>query len=101
MSEKISNREKLAALYRVAAYRPLYAAGVVALSVIAALLEGIGLSFLLPIIEIAQGNVQPQQADGLLGAFAQAYLFLAFRSVSVIWSPVSSVSCIHIHRSGQ
>lgn len=76
MSEKLPNREKLAALYRVAAYRPLYAAGVVVLSVIAALLEGIGLSFLLPIIEIAQGTVQPEQADGMLGAFAQVYLFL-------------------------
>lgn len=77
MAEEIPTREKLASLYRVAAYRPVYAIGIVLLSVIAALLEGIGLSFLLPIIELAQGGgAQPENADGMLGMFMQAYIFL-------------------------
>ncbi|MFC6835094.1 ABC transporter ATP-binding protein [Halomarina ordinaria] len=76
MSRNLSTRDKLRALYRVALFRPGYAAGVIAASVVAALLEGIGISFLLPIVEIAQGQAQPEQADGMLGAFAQVYTLL-------------------------
>ena len=39
----------------------------------AALLEGIGLSFLLPIIELAQGSGDIGNPDGVLGAFVLAY----------------------------
>ena len=75
MSEtSYSWRAKLTALYRVAQFRPLYTAGIVVLGVGAALLEGIGLSFILPIIELAQaGEVDPQDADGILGAFVLLY----------------------------
>jgi subfamily B ATP-binding cassette protein MsbA len=70
----ISWREKGRALYRVAKFRPRYATGIVVLSVLAALLEGFGLSFILPIIELAQdGGVPPKDADGLLGFFVLAY----------------------------
>jgi len=48
--------EKLRALARVARFRPLFTAGIIGLSVFAALLEGIGLSFLYPIIQLARGN---------------------------------------------
>ncbi|XGI82755.1 ABC transporter ATP-binding protein [Halorutilales archaeon Cl-col2-1] len=74
---EIGWRDKLEALYRVAQFRPLYAGGVLVLSVFAALLEGFGLSFILPIVELAQSDgVDPAQADGLLGAFLTVYDFL-------------------------
>lgn len=70
----LSWREKVQALYRVAEFRPYYAVGIVVLSVFAAILEGFGLSFILPIIELAQsGGTQPDQTDGLLGIFVLTY----------------------------
>ncbi|WP_135829673.1 ABC transporter ATP-binding protein [Halorussus halobius] len=70
----LSWREKGHALYRVAKFRPRYATGIVVLSVLAAMLEGFGLSFILPIIELAQeSGTQPENADGLLAFFVLAY----------------------------
>ncbi|GAB7020481.1 ABC transporter ATP-binding protein [Halostagnicola bangensis] len=69
-------REKGQALYRVAKFQPFFAAGVIVLAVIAALLEGIGLSFLMPIVEVAQGETAAENADGILGAFFTVYEFL-------------------------
>ncbi|MFP8953874.1 ABC transporter ATP-binding protein [Natrialbaceae archaeon A-arb3/5] len=66
-------REKGRALYRVAKFQPRFAVGVILLSVIAALLEGIGLSFIMPIIEVAQADEPAAEADGLLLAFFTAY----------------------------
>jgi subfamily B ATP-binding cassette protein MsbA len=60
----------------VAAYRPLFTVAVVVFSVAAGLFEGIGLSFILPIIELAQGNINPSEASGLLGAFVSLYELL-------------------------
>ncbi|WP_123538100.1 ABC transporter ATP-binding protein [Halosimplex salinum] len=76
MSEEITTEEKVRALYGVARYRPLFTVGVVGLSIFAAMLEGIGLSFLLPIIELARGDIDPATADGALGLFVTAYEFL-------------------------
>jgi subfamily B ATP-binding cassette protein MsbA len=73
MSEEYTYREKAAALSRVARFRPGFAVGVILLSIFAALLEGIGLSFLLPILELAQGEVDPAEADGVLAAFVSVY----------------------------
>ena len=72
MSEEISTREKLAALREVAGYRPALTVGIIGLSLFAAILEGIGLSFLLPIIETAQSTGPPPE-DGLVGAFVTVY----------------------------
>ncbi|MDJ1431977.1 ABC transporter ATP-binding protein [Halostagnicola sp. A-GB9-2] len=69
-------REKGQALYRVATFQPFFAAGVIVLAVIAALLEGIGLSFLMPIVEVAESGGQPEDADGILEAFLTVYEFL-------------------------
>jgi subfamily B ATP-binding cassette protein MsbA len=52
----VSARQKLEALYLVAMYRPVFTVGIVVLSIFAAILEGLGLSFLIPVIEIAQGD---------------------------------------------
>jgi subfamily B ATP-binding cassette protein MsbA len=75
MDEEAMTSDKLSALYRVASYRPALTAGIIVLSVFAAILEGIGLSFLIPIIETAQSSGQPSQ-EGLVGIFFGVYRFL-------------------------
>ncbi|QLH76821.1 ABC transporter ATP-binding protein [Halosimplex rubrum] len=62
MSDEISLDEKIRALVQVARFRPLFTTGIIGLSVFAALLEGIGLSFLYPIIQLARGGAG--EADG-------------------------------------
>lgn len=52
----LSWNKKLQALLQVGKYRPAFAAGIVILGALVAALEGIGLSFIYPIIEVAQGN---------------------------------------------
>lgn len=69
-------REQLNALYRVAIYRPLATAAIVGLSIFAALMEGVGLSFLVPIIEIAQGNASRDDMSGVGQTFFDIYEFL-------------------------
>jgi len=66
-------REKGRALYRVAKFQPRFAITVVVLSLVAATLEGFGLSFLMPIVEIAQADTPPTEAEGLLGIFMSVY----------------------------
>lgn len=76
-AEDISRREQLRALIRVAKYRPRLTAAIIVGGVFAALLEGVGLGFILPIVEIVQssGNTA-QQAGGILGAFVSVYQLL-------------------------
>ncbi|WP_265112362.1 ABC transporter ATP-binding protein [Halosolutus halophilus] len=66
-------RDKGRALYRVATFRPRLAVAVIALSVVAALLEGVGLSFIMPIVEVAQTDAPAEEADGLLETFLTIY----------------------------
>lgn len=67
-------RQKADAIYEVAKFKPKFAGVVIILSIFAALLEGFGLSFILPIIELAQaGGTPPEEADGLLGLFLRVY----------------------------
>ncbi|WP_254768921.1 ABC transporter ATP-binding protein [Salinilacihabitans rarus] len=66
-------RDKGRALYRVATFQPKFALAVIALSVVAALLEGVGLSFIMPIVEVAQTDSPAESADGLLEAFLTIY----------------------------
>ncbi|WP_336135337.1 ABC transporter ATP-binding protein [Natronomonas amylolytica] len=76
-SEDIGRREQLRALIRVARYRPRLTAAIIVGGVFAALLEGVGLGFILPIVEIVQSPGDPaQQADGILLAFVSLYDFL-------------------------
>ncbi|OYR83242.1 multidrug ABC transporter permease, partial [Halorubrum sp. E3] len=72
-SEEITWREKLHALRRVAAYRPKLVIVIGILGGFTALLEGIGLSFIWPILEVAQAEDPITQGGGLLGVFLQAY----------------------------
>ena len=70
-SEELSFREKLHGLYLIATFRPAVTLLIVALSGVVALLEGIGVSFILPIVEVAQG--ESTDTDGLVGAFVTAF----------------------------
>ncbi|WP_050048197.1 ABC transporter ATP-binding protein [Halanaeroarchaeum sulfurireducens] len=72
--EEIGRRAQLEALVRVVKYRPLFAAAIIGGGVFAATLEGVGLSFILPIIEIVQAPGDPAaNADGVMLAFVTAY----------------------------
>ncbi|GAB3673292.1 ABC transporter ATP-binding protein [Halopiger thermotolerans] len=68
-------REKAAAIREAMLFRPLLGTGIVVLSLATALLEGIGLGFLLPIVELARSSAPPSDADGILGAFVRLYSF--------------------------
>ncbi|WP_338729855.1 ABC transporter ATP-binding protein [Haladaptatus sp. DJG-WS-42] len=76
MSNDLSRRDQARALARVGQFRPALTIGIICLSVFAALLEGIGLSFLLPIVELAQGSGNIENADGVLGVFVSVYQFV-------------------------
>lgn len=53
-SSPITRRDQVKALYNAASYRPELLIAILLFSIIAAALEGIGLSFLLPIVKLAQ-----------------------------------------------
>jgi subfamily B ATP-binding cassette protein MsbA len=73
----ISRRRQFEALVRVARHRPLLTTGIIFGGVFAALLEGIGLSFILPIVEIVQASGEPAaEAEGVLAAFVAVYQLL-------------------------
>ncbi|MGM0716609.1 MAG: ABC transporter ATP-binding protein [Halobacteriota archaeon] len=70
----LSWREKGRSLYRVAKFRPLLAASIIGCSVLTALLEGIGISFIIPIIEVAQSSGDPASSvSGPALAFVRVY----------------------------
>ncbi|MEM4780064.1 MAG: ABC transporter transmembrane domain-containing protein [Halalkalicoccus sp.] len=73
--EAIGRREKIDSLVRVARYQPLLTAGIIVLSFFAALLEAVGLSFILPIIELVQAEGDPtaESDDMLMSLFVGAY----------------------------
>ncbi|SMO80106.1 ABC transporter ATP-binding protein [Halorubrum cibi] len=71
--EPVSRRAKLDALRDVARYNPKYTAAVVLLGIAAAVLEGVGLSFILPIVELVQLQDPAAEAEGLLAVFVTVY----------------------------
>ncbi|MFP9191270.1 ABC transporter ATP-binding protein [Natrialbaceae archaeon A-CW1-1] len=75
-SEEISREEKIDALLDVARFNPKFAVLIVGLGLLAAVFEGIGLSFILPIIEIVQLDDPTTEADGLMSVFVTAYAML-------------------------
>jgi len=74
-SEAVTTREKLAAVRETARYRPVVGSIIVVLSFATALLEGVGLSFLLPIVEMAQSQGPAASPDGVLQIFVRVYSF--------------------------
>lgn len=72
--EDLSRREKLRAIKEIATYRPKFTAFIVVAGVLAAALDVIGLSFLLPIVEIAQAEGDAAaQAEGPVAVFVTVY----------------------------
>ena len=68
------NSESRRALWNIVGFAPKRSATILALSVVAAGLEGLGLGFILPIDELARpGGTSPEEATGLLGAFVRVY----------------------------
>ncbi|ESP90002.1 ABC transporter ATP-binding protein [Candidatus Halobonum tyrrellensis] len=72
----ILSREKLSALSEAVRFRPGLGIAIVVLSFGTALLEGIGLGFLLPILELTRSSTTPTDAEGVLGVFVRVYSFL-------------------------
>ncbi len=75
-SESVSRREKIDALIDVAKFNPKFTILIIFLGLIAAVLEGLGLSFILPVIEIVQLDDPTAEADGLMAVFVAAYATL-------------------------
>ena len=69
----VPRREKIHALFDVAKFNPKFTVLIVVLGLGAAVLEGIGLGFILPIIEIVQAENPAAEADGVLGVFVTVY----------------------------
>lgn len=89
----LTRREQLNALFRVGQYRPVFTVGIMLASVFAALLEAVGLSFILPIVETVQSTGDPAaEADGIMLAFVRAYGILGVPLT--LGSAVAGVSLI-------
>jgi subfamily B ATP-binding cassette protein MsbA len=71
MSDDLSFREKLEAIYLIASYRPKFTAGVIVFSLFTAVFEAIGVTFIVPLVEVAQSPGTPE--GGIAGTFAMVY----------------------------
>ncbi|WP_146417101.1 MULTISPECIES: ABC transporter ATP-binding protein [Haloarcula] len=69
----VSRREKIDALLDVARFNPKFTVLIIGLGLVAAVLEGVGLSFILPVVEIVQAEDPVAEADGLMAAFVTVY----------------------------
>lgn len=74
--QNLTSREKARALYRVAMFQPLFATGLILLAVFAALLEGVGLMFIEPIIQLAQSATTADDPSRLFELFLFVYELL-------------------------
>lgn len=75
-ADDLTWREKFDALARVARYRPGFTAGLVVLGAFVAFLEGIGLSFIYPIIEVAQAEEPIDGGGPVLETFLSVFELL-------------------------
>lgn len=71
--ENVSRREKINSVLSAARYRPRFAVLLVVIGLSVAVLEAVGLTFILPIIEIIQVDNPVAEADGLMLAFVTVY----------------------------
>lgn len=74
--ENVSWREKLEAIRRTATYNPKYTVLLIGLGMVVAILEGVGLTFIIPIVEIIQADDPVAEADGLMRVFVRFYQVL-------------------------
>lgn len=73
--DDLSWREKAQALYTVSRYRPWFTVGLILIGGCVAVLEGFGLSFVYPIIEVAQSGGPPESPDRIMSIFLGVYRF--------------------------
>lgn len=71
--EDVAREEKINALLEVARYRPRFVGLIILLGIAVAALEGVGLTFIIPIIEIVQASDPVAEADGLMAVFVTIY----------------------------
>lgn len=74
--EEISREEKIDALVSAARFRPKFLLLIIVIGIGVAILEGVGLTFIIPIIEIVQADDPIAEADGLMGIFVEFYKLL-------------------------
>lgn len=72
-SADVDRKEKINALLDVARYRPKFVVLVIILGIVVAILEGVGLTFIIPIIELVQAKDPISEADGLMAVFLTIY----------------------------
>lgn len=70
---EISWKEKKDALIRVCRFQPGFTGVLIILGGLVAFLEGAGLSFIYPIVEVAQSDSSPTDQGGILGVFLMTY----------------------------
>lgn len=71
--ETITWSEKIQALIRVVRYRPGFAAVLAVLGGLIAVFEGVGLSFIYPIMEVARSDGPPNPTDPIMEGFLTVY----------------------------
>ncbi|TKX69206.1 ABC transporter ATP-binding protein [Halorubrum sp. GN11GM_10-3_MGM] len=75
MTEDFDRQDKVEAIRSVFGYKPIFTIGVVVLSILSAILQGIGLTFILPIIEYSRG-VTSSEPSGIMEIFILSYGFI-------------------------
>jgi subfamily B ATP-binding cassette protein MsbA len=75
-SESTSRKEKIEAFRTAVLYNPTFALLIVVLGVVSAVLEGVGLTFIIPIIEIVQAGDPAAEAEGIMLVFVRFYQML-------------------------
>lgn len=71
--QSVSRKEKLEALAAAARWNPKLVIFLIGLGFVTALLEGVGLTFIIPIIEVVQADDPVAEADGLMEIFVTFY----------------------------
>jgi subfamily B ATP-binding cassette protein MsbA len=72
-TENISRQEKINALADIVQYNLTFTIGIILLGIVAAIFEGIGVSFILPIVELVQLDDPASEAEGVLAIFVTVY----------------------------
>ena len=72
-SDEISTARKVQSIRRILDFKPRFTVLIAVFGVLAALLEGIGLGFLAPIIQMAQADAPSSADGGLAGVFLRIY----------------------------
>ncbi len=75
-ADDLTWRQKFDALKRVARYRPTFTIGLVVFGGFVAFLEGVGLGFIYPIIQVAQTDGAVESGGPVLNAFLATYELL-------------------------